>query len=130
MSANPFERRVAGWLASAGCWWYHPADIPDRKLWIPADFLVVCNGVFTALECKSLELGRRFPLSRWTNNQRQACADIRYHGGRYIILVNYAEFGAVVAHYPDPTTPRGSLSITDDGRRVDKTSIRHIIDVA
>lgn len=128
MSANPFERRIAEWLRSVDCWVYHPPDVPMRKLWAPADFLVVYHGRFTAIECKSIQTGTRFPLSGWTPQQRQACVDVTKHVGIYILLVNYAEPDVVAAFFPKSATvlARGSLPV-ESGRLVTKQTIHNLL---
>jgi hypothetical protein len=129
VSNNPFERRIAEWLRSdPNIWAHHPPDYAgERKLWAPADFLVLVKGVLTALECKNQQSGSTFPLSGWTPQQRQSLRDITRAGGHYILLVNYAEHNRVVAFRPDPDIGRGSLGVTG-GRVVTKQTIHTILD--
>lgn len=111
MSVNPFEQKIGRWLAAIPeCWSYHPPDIPMRKQWAPADFLVMWGNRFVAIECKSVETGFTFPLSRWTPQQRQAAEGIRRAGGRYVLLVGFVEFDTARAYEPEPGVGRGSLA--------------------
>jgi hypothetical protein len=128
VSNNPFEQKIANWLTGEGAWFHHPPDYSGHfKVWAPADFLVLVGGIFTAIECKSVQTGSTFPLSRWTPQQRQSLVRVVRAGGYYVLLVQYEQFRTITAFRPDPTPARGSLDMTG-GRIVVKQTFHTILD--
>ncbi len=127
MSVNAFERKVSLWLKNENVWSYHPTDMGFGKPFLPADFIVVSDGVTTLIECKSVQTGQTFPLSRWPANQRQSLVNIIGAGGHYILLIQYEEHGVTAAFRPVPTISGVSLHMST-GRLVTKQTFHTILD--